>query len=100
MVCHIVLLKCKSAITEQETLQLESALVSLEGKIPGLRQVIFNKNISPEGKQQGFTHGFYMMFENLAARDVYLTHPEHQQVKPFIRQVLADEPEAILVIDL
>ncbi|MGI0117785.1 Dabb family protein [Zooshikella sp. RANM57] len=100
MVCHIVLLKCKSTVSEEDFRQLEAALQGLVGKIPGLQQVMFNKNTSPEGKHQGYTHGFYMMFENLTARDVYLTHPEHQQVKPFIRNVLADESEALLVIDL
>jgi len=36
---------------------------------------------SDEGLNQGYTHGFLMTFESIAARNAYLPHPEHERVK-------------------
>jgi hypothetical protein len=57
---------------------------------------------SSEGANQSFTHGFLMTFANAAARDQYLTHPEHEQIKqqylPFVANVVAfdfEEPRTV-----
>ena len=34
-------------------------------------------NNSPEGKNLGFTHVYMLTFEDAAARDAYLPHPDH-----------------------
>jgi hypothetical protein len=39
---------------------------------------------SPEGLNDGFTHGFIMTFESSAARNAYLPHPEHDRAKEFV----------------
>ena len=36
-------------------------------------------NNSPEKKNLGFTHVYVLTFENAAARDAYLPHPEHRK---------------------
>jgi hypothetical protein len=49
-------------------------------------------NSSPEGLNQGFTHGFVMAFDDATARDEYLVHPDHEKVKerflPLVENVL------------
>jgi hypothetical protein len=60
--------------------------------VPGVQDYVAGTNNSPENLNQGFTHGFVMTFENVAARDAYLPHPDHERVKasvlPFIDSVL------------
>ena len=43
-----------------------------------VKEFIFSKNISPEGKSKGFTHAFVMKFNSEYDRDsIYLPHPKH-----------------------
>ena len=48
---------------------------------------------SPEGLNRGSTHGCLMTFADAAARNSYLTHPDHEKVKeqflPFVEEVVA-----------
>ena len=41
---------------------------------------IYGKS-SPEGLDQGYTHGFVMTFADATARDSYLKHPDHEKFK-------------------
>ena len=45
--------------------------------LPMVRTIDFGTNCSPEGKARGHTHGFLITFDDIAARDAYLTDPEH-----------------------
>ena len=57
---------------------------AMVGKIPGLLDMTHGAYDSPEGLADGFTHGFIMTFENAAARNTYLPHPEHERVKAIV----------------
>jgi hypothetical protein len=39
---------------------------------------------STEGLNDGYTHGFIMTFESLEAREAYLPHPIHEDVKDLV----------------
>ena len=52
--------------------------------IPGITNFTGGTNNSPEGLADGLTHGFVMTFEDAAARDAYLPHPEHEKFKSFV----------------
>ena len=78
---HIVLLKFKLEVTAEKIAELFGLLAKLQHLIPGIAYYVGGSNSSPEELNQGYTHGFMMTFENVAARDTYLPHPEHERVK-------------------
>lgn len=88
---HVVLAKFKSG-QDAKAPDLFAALAALQTKLPGMTGYRFGMNVSPEGLNQGFTHGFVMTFADVVARDQYLAHPDHEQVKkdylPFVENVL------------
>ncbi len=59
------------------------------GKIPGLLSMKHGPYESPEGLNDGFTHGFVMTFDTQKSRDAYLPHPEHERVKEIVVPNLA-----------
>jgi hypothetical protein len=50
----------------------------LKDKIPGIVAFEHGVNHSPEGLNQNFTHVYLLTFEDEAARNAYLPHPEHE----------------------
>ena len=70
-------------------------MAGMVGKIPGLVDFHCGPYDSGEGMNDGFTHGFIMTFTSAAARDAYLTHPEHERVKEVVVPCLA----RVLVFD-
>jgi hypothetical protein len=78
---HLVLLAFKPGTTAGLVADLFAALGQLRDRLPGIEKYCGGPYASPEGLNQGYTHGFLMTFTSAAARDAYLTHPEHEQVK-------------------
>ena len=98
MLKHIVLLKLKPGVSEEQTADLLKALNDLmeSGAVPGILRVTGGYNNSPEGKSQGFDYAFVMWFENAEARDRYLPHPAHQELgRRYVGPILDD----VLVFD-
>jgi hypothetical protein len=88
---HIALLQFKSGTSSEQIDQICGALLDLSENIPGVEDFIAGPNNSPEGLTGGHTHAFIMTLADVAARDAYLTHPEHQafvqSALPFIEKV-------------
>ncbi|APO73854.1 stress responsive alpha-beta barrel domain-containing protein [Rhizobium etli 8C-3] len=80
MILHCVLLRLKAAMTGEEKQALLASVVALKEVIPGILDVRYGPNVSPEGLHGGFVDGFVVTFENAEARDAYLVHPEHVAV--------------------
>jgi len=78
---HVVLLKLQSTLTPARAQEIFAALAGLVEKVPGLLDFSGGPYASPEGLQQGFTHGFVMTFQDVASRDGYLTNADHEVVK-------------------
>lgn len=78
---HIALLKFKAGVTEEQIDKVFSDLLDLSENIPGIEDYVAGPNSSPEGLNQGYTHGFVITFADAAARDAYLPHPEHEKFK-------------------
>ena len=74
---HIVVFKYKPGTTPDQIRQVTDAFRDLRTKVPGITAFEDGVNNSPEGKNLGFTHVYQMTFEDAAARDAYLPHPEH-----------------------
>ncbi|GMV98463.1 MAG: Dabb family protein [Phycisphaerae bacterium] len=81
---HAVVFKLKAGTSAEQAREIMAALAGLKGKIPGLLDFSGGPYSSPEGLNQGFTHGFVMTFADAASRDGYLPHPEHEKVKQLI----------------
>jgi hypothetical protein len=81
---HIVIFTYKAGAAAEQIQQVTDALAALTNKIPGIRSFEHGVNNSPEGRNLGFTHVYQFTFENVAARDTYLSHPEHKQFQQFL----------------
>lgn len=96
MVLHVVLVTPKDDAEPTSIEELERAIVALGALIPGIADVRFGANDSPEGLGRGYTLGFVVTFVDAEARDAYLPHPEHRRVVPLVDAVARE----VLVFDL
>lgn len=81
---HVVLVKFKNGTNDERIAEIDAALRGMQGHIPGLEHISGGVYSSPEGLNDGHTHGYIMKFTDAAARDRYLPHPEHERVKQFV----------------
>jgi hypothetical protein len=77
---HCVFLRFKSALQAADKQALYDAICALTAVVPGMLDVKYGPNVSPEGLNGGFRDGFIVTFENAEARDAYLVHPDHVAV--------------------
>lgn len=95
---HIAFFKFKADRTAEQVAEVWRIIESLPRQIPGILDLTWGPNISPEGLDQGYTHSFIMTFESAAARDNYLPHPIHQAavklVVPQLDSVIVCDHEA------
>ena len=76
MITHIVLLApAPGAAAELEKVGHDA--VGLADEIPGIVDIHFGRDTSPEDLANGYTHGLVVTFVDAAARDAYLPHPAH-----------------------
>ena len=89
---HIALLKFKEGTAQEQIDKVFEQLMDLSETIPGIEDYVSGPNNSPEGKSEGYTHGFIMTFEDVTARDAYLPHPEHKRFQaealPYVESVI------------
>ena len=88
---HIALLKFKEGTSQEQIDKVFEELMDLSESVPGIEDYVTGTNNSPEGLEQGFTHGFVMTFQDATARDAYLPHADHERFKnfalPFVEKV-------------
>ena len=94
---HIAFFKFKPTCTPEDIADVWRIVEELPRQIPGILGLTWGPNISTEGLDQGFTHSFVMIFESVAARDVYLPHPAHveaaRRVVPRLEGVIVCDHE-------
>ena len=78
---HMVLFNFKPEVSPKKIAELFNQLAELQHKVAGMTYFAGGPYSSSEGLNQGYTHGFLMTFESVAARDAYLPHPEHERIK-------------------
>lgn len=93
-ICHIVLVKFRADKMHRMP-ELLAALEALQKLMPGLLSIQGGPYSSPEGLNQGYTHGLVVTFANAAARDHYLVHPDHEKLK----QAFLPDLEAVVAFD-
>ena len=77
---HLVLVKFAEAKMHRAA-ELLVALNDLRRQMPGFLSCQGGPYASPEGLNQGYTHGYVMQFADAATRDRYLVHAEHEKIK-------------------
>lgn len=92
---HIVLFAFQPNATPKAIAEVEAAFAELPSKIDTIVDLEWGTDVSPEGKAQGFTHAFFLTFQDRAGFEVYLPHPEHQAFSAKARQII----EKVLVLD-
>jgi hypothetical protein len=100
MIRHIVLTKFKAEVTKAEIDSLFAKLADLQHHIPGMRSFDGGVSVSSEGLEQGFQHGFSIDFDDAAARDAYLEHPEHKTLGRQLVGLLEGGIAGLVVFDL
>src|SRR5262245_38572334 len=90
VIYHVVLLRFKQA---EKVQPCSEAIARMRQFVAGMLSFTGGPYSSPEGLNQGFTHGCVMTFADATARNTYLTHPEHEKLKdeflPFVESVVA-----------
>jgi hypothetical protein len=92
---HIGLIKFKDGVSSDQIESMFNAILDLSESIAGIEDYVAGPNNSPEGLADGFTHAFIMTFKDSAARDAYLSDPEHEKVKA----VALPNVEKIVILD-
>lgn len=95
MLRHVVLFKFKESATPEDIAGIEAAFKDLPNKIPEIKGFEWGTNNSPEGLDKGFTHCFFLSFDDEAGRATYLPHPDHQA----FGDLLGPHLEDVCVVD-
>lgn len=97
MLEHIVLLRLKPGATPQQVQTMGEKLREMAGRVPGVVEVVAGRNVSPEGKHQGYDYVLLVRLKDEAARDAYLENEFHRHVAVEYVAPLVDE---IIVADV
>ena len=92
---HVVLFKFKDSATPDQVKAVEDAFRALPTKIDTITGYEWGTNVSPEGKNDGFTHCFFLTFKDKAGLEVYIPHPDHKAFGALLRPIL----DKVLVVD-
>ena len=92
---HVVLFKFKDGTTPEQIKAIEDAFRALPAKVPEIIDFEWGTNNSPEHRAEGYTHCFFLTFNDAAGRAVYLPHPAHREFGKLLRPRL----EKVLAID-
>lgn len=83
---HVVLFAFKPEAAAADIAAVEEAFAALPAQIPEIIAFEWGRDVSIEGKAQGFTHCFLVTFRDEAGRAVYLPHPAHQAFVALVSQ--------------
>ena len=100
MIRHIVFVQFAEQTSASELNSIFAALGELKSVVPGMRSLLTGANVSPEGLGRGATHAFTIDFDDVAARDAYLVHPDHQAAGGRIVAAAAHGIASVTVVDI
>jgi hypothetical protein len=92
---HVVLFKFKDTATPEQVSMVEQAFRELPKQIDTITAFEWGTNVSPEGKDDGFTHCFFLSFKDKAGLEVYLPHPAHKAFGAKLKGLI----DKVLVVD-
>lgn len=79
MIRHCVFIRFKTSVPDAERASILADITALKPLVPGYLTIDIGPNVSPEGLGKGYNGGFIIDFADAAARDSYLSHPEHEK---------------------
>ncbi|MCB1210594.1 MAG: Dabb family protein [Verrucomicrobiales bacterium] len=85
---HVVLFKFKDDAKPEQVKGVEDAFIALAKKVETVTGFEWGTNVSPENKNEGYTHCFLVTFKDKAGLEVYLPHPAHEEFKGTLRGIL------------
>jgi len=88
MLHHIVLMKFKPGVSDEEVERLEKLLEALPEKIIEIQTYEFGRDIARSDRSYDFA--LVSGFSNMEALGRYQVHPEHQKVVAHIRGICDD----------
>ncbi|KAG0256729.1 hypothetical protein BG011_004338 [Mortierella polycephala] len=94
-VAHIILLKLKPSVTEEQGHDILEAVVALKDKIPDVMESV-HLGVNFAARAKGFTHGFTMVFKDKAALETYDKSPEHIKV---VQEIIRPNIDDIIAFD-
>jgi len=101
MIRHCVFIRFHSDLADAQKLEIFTDIEALKPLVPGFLAAHIGVNVSPEtGMDKGYSEGFIIDFADAAARDAYLTHPEHQRVGGRIVAAAQGGADGIFVYDI
>lgn len=92
---HVVLFKFKDSASPADVKTVEDAFRKLSTQVDTITGYEWGTNVSPENKNEGFTHCFMVTFKDKAGLETYLPHPAHDAFKAVLHPFL----DKVLVID-
>lgn len=92
---HVVLFKFKDTASKEQIQAVEEAFRELPKKVDTITDFEWGTNVSPEGKDEGFTHCFFVTFKDKAGLEVYLPHPAHKEFGGKLKGLI----DKVLVVD-
>ena len=95
MIRHVLFVKFKDQVTSKEVLDALATFEQIPTKIKGIIGFEWGENTSSEGLNDDFTHCIQLVFEDEKARQNYLPHPEHLEIKNLLFKII----EKIVVLD-
>lgn len=101
MIRHIVLVRYRADVGAGERDGIVAALSGLKDRMPGMLSIACGTNVSVEPHvRHGFGDGFVIDFADEAARDAYLTDPEHQAIGKRIVAAAEGGTGGVVVFDM
>lgn len=91
MFVHAALFQWYDHVTPQQIEDAQNEIRALQGQIPGLLQTAVGANLSL--RNQGYTHGIVMFFNDKEALDAYTPHPIHQRILEYLKPLLKQAAE-------
>lgn len=91
---HVVVFKFSESATDAQVQEIVDAFAELPNEIDSIVGFEHGKNISSEGKDQGFDHVFIVTFKDEAGLETYLPHPAH---KAFVAKLRPGLEQAFVV---
>jgi len=95
----VVLMKFKPEVSQDTIDGIVADFHEIKAQLPGMLDFSIGSNVSKEGVDKGFTHGFVMTFADVEALRTYLPHPDHQAVKAKILESLDGGIDGAMIID-
>lgn len=87
---HVVFFKFKADTTPEKLKEITDAFAALPRKIDAIRDFEWGTDVSVENLSKGFTHCFFVTFDDEQGRDAYLPHPAHKAFVDIVKPQLED----------